>query len=259
MDKDSLRLFLDRGLSLAEIGRRAGRHPSTVGYWVKKHGLVAAGSARHRPRGGVDRTALEELVLAGGTHRSIALELGVSVATVRYWLKRWGLETRATVGRHRPAPRGSPRPLEIRRTCRRHGETRYILRRDGAYRCLRCQAESVARRRRVVRAAVIGEAGGRCVSCGYDTYLGALQFHHLDPSAKEFALSGGGLTRSLARVREEAKKCVLLCANCHAEVEAGVRTLALRFQGAKGLRADVRLSGLGQRSGVAQLAAALDC
>lgn len=27
----------------------------------------------------------------------------------------------------------------------------------------------------------------------------------------------------------EARKCVLLCANCHAAVEAGVRTLPLEF------------------------------
>ena len=36
------------------------------------------------------------------------------------------------------------------------------------------------------------------------------------------------MTRSLERLREEAGKCVLLCANCHAEVESGfVRADAL--------------------------------
>ena len=42
---------------------------------------------------------------------------------------------------------------------------------------------------------------------------------------KNFSLSHEGVTRSLERAREEARKCVLLCANCHAEVEAGVRVL----------------------------------
>jgi hypothetical protein len=28
--------------------------------------------------------------------------------------------------------------------------------------------------------------------------------------------------RSIARFREEAKKCVLVCANCHGEIEAGL-------------------------------------
>jgi hypothetical protein len=36
------------------------------------------------------------------------------------------------------------------------------------------------------------------------------------------------VTRALAKAREEAAKCVLLCANCHAEVEAGIAQLPLR-------------------------------
>jgi hypothetical protein len=51
--------------------------------------------------------------------------------------------------------------------------------------------------------------------------MAALEFHHLDPGQKEFALSVRGLTRSLEEVRREAAKCIVLCANCHAEVEAG--------------------------------------
>lgn len=58
--------------------------------------------------------------------------------------------------------------------------------------------------------------------CGYDRHQAALQFHHVDPTEKEYGLSARGLSRSFERAREEASKCVLLCANCHAEVEAGV-------------------------------------
>ena len=69
------------------------------------------------------------------------------------------------------------------------------------------------------------EAGGRCQLCGYGRYQGALQFHHLDPTTKEFAISRQGVTRAFAELREEAAKCILLCANCHAEVEAGLSTV----------------------------------
>ena len=68
----------------------------------------------------------------------------------------------------------------------------------------------------------MAEAGGRCAACGFDAYLGALQFHHRDRAEKAFALSDQGVTRSLAVARSEAAKCVLLCANCHAMVEAGL-------------------------------------
>jgi hypothetical protein len=68
----------------------------------------------------------------------------------------------------------------------------------------------------------VADAGGRCSRCGYDRYIGALQFHHRDGQTKEFGLADRGLTRSLEAVREEARKCTLLCANCHSEVEAGI-------------------------------------
>jgi hypothetical protein len=55
--------------------------------------------------------------------------------------------------------------------------------------------------------------------------VGALQFHHLDPREKGFALAAEGLTRALDLARAEASKCVLLCANCHAEVQAGLGAL----------------------------------
>jgi hypothetical protein len=42
-----------------------------------------------------------------------------------------------------------------------------------------------------------------------------------------------GITRSLARLRAEAAKCVLLCANCHAEVEAEGIELPLELKPAQ--------------------------
>lgn len=64
---------------------------------------------------------------------------------------------------------------------------------------------------------LVAERGGRCERCGYDRCLAALEWHHRDPTAKEFALNDGA-TRSLERMREEVAKCDLLCANCHREV-----------------------------------------
>ena len=67
--------------------------------------------------------------------------------------------------------------------------------------------------------------GGRCVICGYDRCIEALEFHHLDPTQKDFGISSKGYTRSWGKVKEEADKCVLLCANCHREVHAGILQL----------------------------------
>ena len=61
--------------------------------------------------------------------------------------------------------------------------------------------------------------------CGYDKYVGALDFHHKDPKTKNFALSVQGLSYSWQNLLKEAQKCVLVCKNCHAELEAGVVAL----------------------------------
>ena len=90
----------------------------------------------------------------------------------------------------------------------------------------RCAADRVAAYRKRVKEILVAEAGGACRLCGYDIYVGALHFHHLDPTLKRFAVSHAGTTDSLRTMREEARKCVLLCANCHAEVEAGLVFLA---------------------------------
>jgi 5-methylcytosine-specific restriction endonuclease McrA len=100
--------------------------------------------------------------------------------------------------------------------------TEFVLEGSGYYRCAKCRRERVARWRRNAKETLVAELGGRCAICGYDRYVGALEFHHRDPSEKRFGLSVRGITRSIATLREEASKCVLLCSNCHAEVEAGL-------------------------------------
>jgi hypothetical protein len=79
-----------------------------------------------------------------------------------------------------------------------------------------------------VKAQLVAEAGGGCALCGYDRHLGALQFHHVDPSQKRFAIASVGTALSLERARAEVAKCILLCANCHAEVEGGLIETASR-------------------------------
>ncbi len=83
-------------------------------------------------------------------------------------------------------------------------------------------AQKVAAWRRRLKRRLIEAAGGKCVKCGYDRCAAALQFHHRDPSKKEFSISRSGNTRSIARALEEIKKCDLFCANCHAEVHAEI-------------------------------------
>ncbi len=51
MNRDLLKAYLSEGLSLEQISVLVNRDPSTVGYWVKEHGLVPNGREKHAPRG----------------------------------------------------------------------------------------------------------------------------------------------------------------------------------------------------------------
>ena len=63
--------------------------------------------------------------------------------------------------------------------------------------------------------------GGKCCLCGYNKCNGALEFHHINPQEKEFGICTG-VIRALEIELEEIKKCVLVCANCHREIHAGM-------------------------------------
>jgi Zn finger protein HypA/HybF involved in hydrogenase expression len=146
-----------------------------------------------------------------------------SITTVRHWLRRYGLQTYR--GELRLAANEARRAGEVAPTlrCETHGWTRFTLRHaDVGYRCPKCRSEAVTRRRRRIKAQLVREAGGGCALCGYRRHLGALQFHHIDPAQKAFAIASVGTALSLERARAEVAKCILLCANCHAEVEGGL-------------------------------------
>jgi transposase len=227
MDRETLAALLAEGRSIESIARETGRAASTVAYWVNKHGLHSRHAARHAPRGGIERERLRALVEEGLSIRQIAARCGVSATTVRHWLQRHELKTQPA----HYARRDEDKPEEILRECSVHGWGSFVrVGAPGRYRCARCNTEAVSDRRRRVKEILVAEAGGCCVACGFDAYAGALQFHHRDPATKAFEVSRQGITRSLDKLRLEARKCVLLCANCHAMVEAGVLILPLAVE-----------------------------
>lgn len=100
--------------------------------------------------------------------------------------------------------------------CKRHG----VVAVTGRNRCKLCNQTAVKKRRKRLKELLVAYKGGKCVRCGYNKAVEALDFHHIDPATKERALSEKGLTLSLTRLKLEADKCLLLCANCHREEHA---------------------------------------
>ena len=65
--------------------------------------------------------------------------------------------------------------------------------------------------------------GGKCVRCGYNKCLKALEFHHIDPTKKDFTISNDHFR--LIDAVKESKKCILICSNYHKELHDGLWTI----------------------------------
>lgn len=81
----------------------------------------------------------------------------------------------------------------------------------------------VRRARKNRKQLLIDYLGGKCAKCGYNTCIEALDFHHIDPKQKDFSIATKWET--FDRCIEEVKKCILLCANCHRELEYNIWNL----------------------------------
>ena len=162
----------------------------------------------------MDKEKLEELVENGLSLKNLTTELNYSTSTIRYWLAKFGLKTKPKFGSPRTA-RYEPGD------CKYHGRTTFIYEnyRKG-YRCRACRSGASTIKRRKSKQILVEKAGGKCISCGYNKCLWALQFDHKDPATKLMDIAILTRNHRLDLALIENKKCDLLCANCHAEKTA---------------------------------------
>lgn len=108
----------------------------------------------------------------------------------------------------------------MEKLCKKHGLTDFS---EGSRsRCRKCAVKAVQKRRNKLKVLAVEYKGGKCQKCGYNKCIAALEFHHLDPTQKEFSIGNKGYTRSWDKIQQELDKCILVCANCHREIHTGV-------------------------------------
>ena len=79
---------------------------------------------------------------------------------------------------------------------------------------------AVKKRRKKLKEKSVEYLGGMCCKCGYNKCFEALEFHHKDPTQKDFGISYKGHTKSWNNIKKELDKCILVCANCHREIHS---------------------------------------
>jgi hypothetical protein len=90
--------------------------------------------------------------------------------------------------------------------------------------CKTCLNNNALERQRETKRKAVEYKGGKCVCCGYNRCIAALEFHHLDPSKKDFRISNCN-SLSFESIKSEVDKCALVCCVCHREIHAKIRSL----------------------------------
>jgi predicted HNH restriction endonuclease len=70
--------------------------------------------------------------------------------------------------------------------------------------------------RRKIKIKAVAYKGGKCIQCGYDKCPAVFEFHHTDPTQKDFGISDAVM--AFDKLKTELDKTILLCANCHREL-----------------------------------------
>ena len=142
VEREWLAERLEAGASIEAIAREAGRDPSTVSYWARKHGLTSAHAPRHAARGGIDRALLAEVVACELSVRDMAEVFDRSPTTIRHWLRRHRLRSGPTQRRapSRLADAAGQRRAAAAMPAPRHDPPRAPRRRLPAARAARLRA-----------------------------------------------------------------------------------------------------------------------
>ena len=139
----------------------------------------------------------------------IAEKLNTNQTQIRNWLKQYDLKTKRTVNKLLNQKQ-CPKCQEIKPL-----DNFYQSSKSSSY-CKNCISNHNTLNRQQVKQQSINYLGGKCIKCGYNKCIAALEFHHLDPNEKDVDYANYKWIFS-DKLKSELDKCVLLCANCHRE------------------------------------------
>jgi len=88
----------------------------------------------------------------------------------------------------------------------------------------KCNSCVTSEKRYNIKKKCVEYKGGKCIICGYNKCIEALEFHHINPVEKDFSV-GSSYYYKWERIKVELDKCSCLCANCHREIHSDLDNL----------------------------------
>lgn len=155
---------------------------------------------------------LQGYIDQGLSIRGIAETIKKSQGSVKYWLRKYDLQTN-----HKQYNINN-NPTRVCPRCEKEKDRSEFYDRRGkagaSPYCKPCTSQQVVERQRANKAWAVELLGGKCEDCDGVFHPAVFDFHHLDPSEKDFHFGRGHL-KSRKTLKLELAKCALLCANCH--------------------------------------------
>ena len=163
----------------------------------------------------MERNILENLVEKNFSSYQIADKLECSQTNIRYWLKKFELTTKKDITNSKVCPSCNT-DKELKEFYSKRGK------KGGSSYCKPCTKDEGRERARKFKIKCVNYKGGKCEKCTYNKYLGALEFHHLDPNEKDFGLATVTSHAFNDNIKKELDKCMLVCSNCQKEIHGSV-------------------------------------
>lgn len=225
--KDEYIQLINKGYTTKQIANHLGKSASTIKRHFQKMGLK---TIHKKEPYNINEHELKSFIEKKYSTYQIANELNCSQTTIRYWLKKYNLTINSA---------WSLKIQEIQteinngyKTCskckikKNLTKENFYIKKTGKFHawCKECNDKNTYLKQFNRKKQCVDYKGGKCKLCGYNKYIGALDFHHVNPSTKEFSISTLR-TYSWDKLKKELDKCICVCKNCHAEIHFGIHSI----------------------------------
>jgi predicted transcriptional regulator len=224
IEKIILEKLISEGNTLKQISKNLGISRYKTRIQLKLYNLK---TIYWKPSNPPLKEKMEELIEKNFSSYRIAEEMGYSQTNIRYWLEKYGLKTHPLWYIIRKEK--SQEILSGYKTCPKCkikmelNKENFYFKKNGSfhYWCKKCNDIESLKKQRQMKINSVNYKGGKCCICGYNKYVGSMDFHHIDPSKKDFSISQLR-TYSWEKIKLELDKCMLVCKNCHGEIHSRV-------------------------------------